>query len=144
MPEGVCEIAKVCYENWVTFVLLFVALGAPSFRCFPKSADIPPRRIMPKHNSFSCSFVFDRCLESLRKLFWGRNVRRVCEASVTCCENGGEGGGHSFCFLWPWKLSCSMFFGIRRHTTQTYYAPIFQCSICFFYYCCLESSNDVF
>ena len=26
MPEGVCEIAKVCYENWVTLVLLFVAL----------------------------------------------------------------------------------------------------------------------
>ena len=76
MPEGVCEIAKVCYENWVTFVLLFVALGAPSFRCFPKSADIPPRPIMPKQNSFSCSFVFDRCLESLRKLFWGEKCQK--------------------------------------------------------------------
>ena len=31
-------------------------------------------------------------------------------------------GGHLFCSFWSWELFFSMFCGIYRNTTQTYYA----------------------
>ena len=42
----------------------------------------------------------------------------VCKVSNVCYENWG----HLFGCLWPWALFFLMFFGICRHTTQTYYA----------------------
>ena len=34
MPEGVCEVSKICYEKWGTFVLFFVALETFLFDVF--------------------------------------------------------------------------------------------------------------
>ena len=120
---------KVRYENW-GMVFAVWGLRSLSFRFSPESADMPFRFIVPIITVFS--FVYFPIVAGSRRAICSMREEMsegVCEASRICCENGG---GSFVLFSVALEIVLFDVFGIRRHTTQTYYAPNFQCSICFF------------
>ena len=90
------------------------------FSMFLASADMPPRPTMPNRLSVFYSFSFLLLLGFVERCVLGwRNVSESLRSLQGMIRKLGD---ICFVFLWPWELFFSMFFGICRHTTQTYYA----------------------
>ena len=136
-----CQKGFAKFPKYVTEIggYVFAACGFRkcSFRFSLESADTPSRFIMPIITF--CRFIlFSIVAWSRREIcFRGRNVRRGLRSFQAMVRKLGD--------MWFLQLETFLFhfFGIYRLTTQTHHAE--QLSVFYqFFYCCLESSGDVF